>query len=137
MQEKLKRHRGSELRCFRPLDERARKRGGVERRGDSDMRGLAKLARGIVLSAIVNVSCGENDEQECAQGESERQKDSGVAPQAPDFMPLRQSSPPRINLDARARRFVSAPASGPPRGPRHYSPGHAPATLRLLQVSWL
>jgi len=100
------------LRKLGPRDERRRECGDVQGRGEPDVGGLAELARGVVLAAVVDVGGGKNDKQQGANSQRERQKNSGVPPSAAVPVLSNQLSPPRLSLDAGAYGRVSecAPA---------------------------
>lgn len=68
---------------LRALDERGWKRFRGRGNGPSGVCGLAEPAGGVVLAAGVNMAGRECDKDQGANGQAERQKNSGVPPRAP------------------------------------------------------
>jgi len=100
VQEQLECNWRARLRKLSPRDERSRERGDVQGGGESNVGGLAKLARGVVLPAVVDVGGGKNDKQQGANGQRERQNNPGVPPSAAAPVLCDQISPSRARLDA-------------------------------------
>ena len=77
------------------LDYRDRKFLGRQRRRDSQMGCLAKLASPVVLAIRVDVAGGKDDKTDGEDAKSERQQLYGVPAVTFSDVPVRHSRPPR------------------------------------------
>jgi hypothetical protein len=82
------------------FDQRGRKVLGRQRRRDSHVGCLAKLAGSVILAAGVNVASGKDDKEdgECAQ--RERKKGSGIPSPAACHPSFHHRNPSQGRLDA-------------------------------------
>jgi hypothetical protein len=135
VQEQFERDRGARLRKFSPRDERRRERGDVQGSGEPDVGGLAKLARGVVLPAIMDMCGGKNDKQECADAQRDCRDSHGVSPGPIAPVPVSHFRPPQTFLDAARSLWVTRREWGG--GIRHLSPllKHTSTVRRRLKAA--
>jgi len=91
------------------LDQRDGKLLGRQRRGNSQVGGLAKLASPVVLAVRVDVAGGEDDKEDGENAQSERQQLYGVPAESFSRVPVRHSGPPYDNFDAAQPPGVTRP----------------------------